>query len=131
MTPHPGEFRRLAGGDVALEQMPDRAVELASRWRVVLVLKGHRTLITDGQRVAYNSTGNPGMATGGSGDVLTGLITALVCRGLTAWDAARLGVYLHGLAGDLAVEQWGQESLIASDLPRYFPAAFERLALSD
>jgi NAD(P)H-hydrate epimerase len=93
----------------------------------VLVLKGHRTLVTDGQRVTVNTSGNPGMATGGSGDVLTGIITALVCQGLTPFDAAHLGVYLHGLAGDLAADQLGQVSLIARDLVDYLPQAFQSL----
>jgi NAD(P)H-hydrate epimerase len=84
-------------------------------------------LVTDGRRDFHNPTGNPGMATGGSGDVLTGLITAMACQGLTAWDAARLGAYVHGLAGDLAAEELGQTSLIASDLVRFLPEAFRRL----
>jgi NAD(P)H-hydrate epimerase len=91
----------------------------------VLVLKGHRTLITDGIRRAVNTTGNPGMGTGGSGDVLTGLIAALVCQGLAPYDAARLGVYVHGLAGDLAARELGQEGMIASDLIRLLPKAFQ------
>jgi NAD(P)H-hydrate epimerase len=131
LTPHPGEFRRLVGDPIA--QLPqrllrERAVQLAGQWRVVLVLKGHQTLITDGQRIAENTTGNPGMATGGSGDVLTGVITALVCQGLDAFAAAQLGVYVHGLAGDLGVERLGQVSLTASDLITYLPDAFKRVA---
>ena len=126
LTPHPGEFARLLGVDgVPADQRQPRAVEFAARSGVVLVLKGHRTLITDGRREAINPTGNPGMATGGTGDVLTGLITALACQHLSPFDAARLGVYLHGLAGDLAAEELGQESLIAADLIRYLPAAFK------
>ena len=122
LTPHPGEFARLTkkGSGVVSE-----AAELAGRWGVVIVLKGHRTLVTDGERRAVNTTGNPGMATGGSGDVLTGLITALVCQGLAPFEAAQLGVYLHGLAGDLAAEQTGQESLIAADLVQLLPEAFK------
>jgi NAD(P)H-hydrate epimerase len=77
--------------------------------------------------VTYNTTGNPGMATGGSGDVLTGVITALVGQGLAAFEAAQLGVYIHGLAGDLAADQLGQISLIARDLIAYLPPAFQRL----
>ncbi len=126
LTPHPGEFARLLGVDrVPADQRQPRAVEFAARSGVVLVLKGHRTLITDGRREAINTTGNPGMATGGTGDVLTGLITALACQDLSPFDAARLGVYLHGLAGDLAAEELGQVSLIAGDLIRYLPAAFK------
>ncbi len=125
LTPHPGEFARLLGQDrVAAEEREAAAVEMAARCGVVLVLKGHRTLVTDGQRQWINTTGNPGMATGGSGDVLTGLIAALACQGLSPLDAARLGVYLHGLAGDLAAAELGQESLAASDLIGYLPRAF-------
>ncbi|MCR4412510.1 MAG: NAD(P)H-hydrate dehydratase [Thermoguttaceae bacterium] len=126
LTPHPGEFARLLGvARVPPEQRPPAAVDLAARTGTIVVLKGHRTLVTDGQRQWINNTsGNPGMATGGSGDVLTGLITALACQGLSPFDAARLGVYLHGLAGDLAEAELGQESIIASDLVRFLPNAF-------
>lgn len=125
LTPHPGEFARLVGTDhIAPDGRETAAAELAARCGVVVCLKGHNTCTTDGNRRAINGTGNPGMATGGSGDVLTGLIAALACQGLDPFDAARLGVYLHGLAGDLAVEHLGQESLIASDLVRFLPEAF-------
>lgn len=126
LTPHPGEFARLLGADrLPNERLRALAVELAGRCQAVVVLKGHCTLITDGQREAINTTGNPGMATGGSGDVLTGLITALICQSVPPFDAARLGVYLHGLAGDLAAEQLSQEAMIASDLVRFLPDAFK------
>ncbi len=126
LTPHPGEFARLVGAAwVPADERESAAVDLAGRWGVVLVLKGHRTLITDGTRRAVNTTGNPGMATGGSGDVLTGLITALACQGHAPYHAARLGVFLHGLAGDLAVRELGQEAMIASDLIRFLPKAFQ------
>ena len=125
LTPHPGEFARLLGEKrIDPADGPKAAVALAARWGVVVVLKGHRTLITDGASQAVNTTGNPGMATGGSGDVLTGLITALACQGLAPFDAARLGVYLHGRAGDLAASQLSQEGMIASDLLRFLPQAF-------
>jgi len=128
LTPHLGEFRRLAG-DASLNR--DQAEVLAGQWaaryRSVIVLKGHRTLITDGGRSWHNSTGNPGMATGGTGDVLTGVITALICQGLPPGDAARLAAYVHGLAGDIAAEQQGQISLIASDVVRCLPQAFRQL----
>jgi len=130
LTPHPGEFARLLGDRLPADQRESEAVRLAGMWRAVIVLKGHRTLITDGHRTARNHTGNPGMATGGSGDVLTGLITALVCQGLDPFEAARLGVHLHGLAGELAAQQLGQVSLMASDLIRFLPAAFGALSIS-
>jgi ADP-dependent NAD(P)H-hydrate dehydratase len=126
LTPHPGEFARLLGAArIPVEEREAAAVELARRWRVVIALKGHRTLVTDGARRAVNTTGNPGMATGGSGDVLTGVIAALACQGLEPFDAGRLGVWLHGLAGDLAAQEFGQEGLIASDLIRFLPKAFK------
>ena len=131
LTPHPGEFRRLIGdhhAQLAQEDLRGRAVQLAGQWHVVLVLKGHQTLITDGQRITHNTTGNPGMATGGSGDVLTGVITALVCQGLEAFEAAQLGVYIHGLAGDLGARRLGQVSLTARDLVTHLPDAFKRVA---
>ena len=124
LTPHAGEFARLIGKKLEGEEAQEAAVELAARCGIVVVLKGHRTLVTDGRRRALNTTGNPGMATGGSGDVLTGLITALVCQKMEPFDAARLGVHLHGLAGDLAADDLGQVSLIASDLIQYLPEAF-------
>lgn len=123
LTPHPGEFARLAGAKLEGDRRRELAVELARRWRAVLVLKGHRTLVTDGQRQTLNTTGNPGMASGGSGDVLTGLLAALACQGLAPFDAARLAVYLHGLAGDLAAQELGQVSMIATDLLRHLPRA--------
>ncbi len=140
LTPHPGEFARLTGtkpksDDASRTQAAgELAGELASASgkpvETIVVLKGHHTVITDGTRFALNQTGNPGMATGGTGDVLTGVITALVCQGLSPFDAARLGCHVHGLAGDLAAEKLGQVSLIASDLVDYLPAAFLALARS-
>jgi ADP-dependent NAD(P)H-hydrate dehydratase len=125
ITPHPGEFRRLWDDPrVAADRLPACAVELAARHGLVVVLKGHHTVVTDGRQTGHNQTGNPGMATGGSGDVLTGLITALLCQHLATWDAARLAVHLHGLAGDLAARQLGQPSLTARDIIRFLPAAF-------
>ena len=93
----------------------------------MLLLKGHETLITDGSRVAVNTTGNSGMATGGTGDVLTGLITALLAQDLPPFEAAQLGAHLHGLAGDLAAAELTRPGLIASDLPRYLPAAWKQV----
>jgi ADP-dependent NAD(P)H-hydrate dehydratase len=131
ITPHPGEFRRLLKRDRLTDRDSVKCAEqIAKRHDLVVVLKGHRTLVTDGTTTTRNATGNPGMATGGSGDVLTGIITALLCQGLAPLAAARLGVHVHGLAGDLAAEELGQVSLIAHDLIRYLPKAFLRLAPS-
>ncbi len=130
LTPHPGEFRRLIRDEASkfsVESLRDQAIQMAGEHGVVVVLKGHRTLVTDGDRVTYNTTGNAGMATGGSGDVLTGLIAALVCQGLSPFEAAQLGVHIHGRAGDLAAEKLGQVSMIASDLADHLPGALRRL----
>jgi NAD(P)H-hydrate epimerase len=130
LTPHPGEFARLIGKKLDAGASSDAAAQLAARCGVVVVLKGHRTLVTDGHCRAINSTGNPGMATGGTGDVLTGLITALLCQRLAPLDAARLGVHLHGLAGDLAAEKLGEVSLIARDLISFLPQAYQNFGVS-
>jgi NAD(P)H-hydrate epimerase len=130
LTPHPGEFARLLGSTTAAVQASreELAVRFAATHHVVLVLKGHGTVITDGKRLAVNTTGNPGMATGGTGDVLGGLTAALCGQGLEPFAAARLGVYLHGLAGDLARDDLGEASLIATDLLHYLPRAFRKHA---
>jgi NAD(P)H-hydrate epimerase len=130
LTPHPGEFARLLGCDVPTVQArrQELAVRFAAENGVVVVLKGHGTVVTDGRRVYVNPTGNPGMAKGGTGDVLTGLIAALIGQGLEPFAAAQLGVYLHGRAGDLARDDLGETSLIASDLLDYLPRAFREHA---
>ena len=132
LTPHPGEFERLTGEPCA--NAPEaRATQAAGLCRkdpqgqTIVVLKGHQTIITDGQQYAVNQNGNPGMATGGTGDCLTGIIVALVGQGLSCWEAARLGAHVHGAAGDLAAAKLGQVSLVASDLVEYLPEAFKRL----
>ncbi len=128
LTPHPGEFSRLTGRDISAVESRRGALaaEFAKAHGVIVVLKGAGTVITDGVRVAINRTGNPGMATGGSGDVLTGLIAALLAQGMSPFEAAHLGVHLHGLAGDLAAADLSQPGLIASDLPKYLTAAWRR-----
>lgn len=128
LTPHPGEFARLIGSDIATvqSQRARLAAEFAADHGVIVLLKGQGTIITDGDRVAINRTGNPGMATGGSGDVLTGLIAALLAQGMPAFEAAQLGAHLHGLAGDLAAAELSQPGMIASDLPRFLTQAWQR-----
>ncbi len=127
LTPHPGEIKKLWAG-LFREQLPsdrkEQAGRLAEKTKTVVVLKGAGTVVTDGQKIYVNRTGNPGMATAGSGDVLTGAITALAGQGLNNFDAAVLGVYIHGLAGDIAVEKIGQVSLIATDIIDAMPEAF-------
>ena len=130
VTPHPGEMARLVGSDTA--EVQRRRLETARAFAMetgaVVALKGQRTIVADPQgRAAVNPTGNPGMATGGTGDVLSGIVGALLARGADAWTAATAGVYLHGLAGDEAAARLGQESLLAGDLVRYLPRAFRRL----
>jgi NAD(P)H-hydrate epimerase len=130
LTPHLGEFSRLTNIRPTDDRRVAAAVELATRdstHQTIVLLKGHQTVVTDGSRYSVNQTGNPGMATGGTGDVLTGVITALLCQGLAPFDAARLGVHVHGLAGDLAANELGQVSLIASDLIDSLPMAFQAL----
>lgn len=133
LTPHPGEMARLMGSDTATvqRQREETAVRCAGKFAkddiegaVVVALKGAKTVVTDGVRRFTNGTGNPGMATGGSGDVLTGIIAALVAQGMSRFDATVLGVHVHGLAGDLAALHVGQPSLIATDLIEHLPAAF-------
>ncbi len=130
LTPHPGEASRLLGCATA-EVQADRlgaAARLVERTGATVVLKGHRSVIAspDG-RTAINSSGNPGMATAGTGDVLTGIVGALLARGLAGFDAARLAVYLHGDAGDRAAAELGPDGMIASDLVDRLPAAFAGL----
>jgi NAD(P)H-hydrate epimerase len=128
LTPHPGEFARLIGGEIATvqRQRAKLAAEYAAAHGVVVVLKGQGTIITDGDRVAINRTGNSGLSTGGTGDVLTGLIAALLAQGLNSFEAAQLGAHLHGLAGDLAAAELSQPGLIASDLPTFLTQAWRR-----
>lgn len=137
LTPHPGEMARLIGRSTK-DVQADRqgiAVSAVRDWTdrrtldgppLVLLLKGHGTIVTDGRRLYVNATGNPGMATGGVGDVLTGVIAALIAQGLPVFEAAVLGAFVHGLAGDIAAERMGQVSLIATDVLDHLPAAFQR-----
>jgi NAD(P)H-hydrate epimerase len=125
LTPHPGEFARLTGQDTPTVQANREAlaVEYARTHQVVLVLKGAGTIVTDGRRCYRNQSGNPGLATGGSGDVLTGLIAALLAQKLEPFAAAQLGVYIHGRAGDHVASELGETGMIASDLLAALPLA--------
>ncbi|MFN8309554.1 MAG: NAD(P)H-hydrate dehydratase [Chitinophagales bacterium] len=128
LTPHPGEFHRLSGGWYNDEDKWRRFQEMSEKRQVVMVLKGDQTRVVapDG-RCYINSTGNPGMAKGGSGDVLTGIIAALMAQHYEAFEAAVLGVYIHGLAGDLAKDQLSETAMKAGDLIDYLPKAFQML----
>ena len=128
LTPHPKEFERLAGPSQNDVDRIQKARELAARVKVVVVLKGHHTLVaTPGGLCYFNNTGNAGMATAGSGDVLTGILTGLLAQGYSPVEAALLGVYLHGLAGDIAAAETSMESLIAGDIVSGLGQAFRQL----
>ena len=129
LTPHVGEFDRLGnrGSEGDYDRL-SKALDLAQHLQAYILLKGHfSALCLPSGKVYFNPTGNAGMATAGSGDVLTGIITGLLARGYNREDACIVGMYLHGLAGDLAVKQLGKESLMAGDIVSYLPQAFELL----
>lgn len=119
LTPHEGEFARLSDG---LENgRESAAASLAKELQAIVVLKGHRTVITDGARCIVNTTGNPGMAVGGSGDVLSGIIAGLLGQGISPLDAAACGVWLHGAAGDLCQKELGQYGMLPTDMLNVLP----------
>jgi len=119
LTPHVGEFQRFTGRLVK-DPVSD-AVKLADHSGAVVVLKGHETVITDAHRVIVNHTGNPGMAVGGSGDVLAGIIVSLIGQGIPVLDAAAAGVWLHGAAGDICAAEIGEYGLLPSDMLQVLP----------
>ena len=126
ITPHEGEFKRL-GGDVSKGRLAGAAAFCGVHPSVVLVLKGHGTLISRGKNNAVNMTGSAALAKGGTGDVLAGILCALLAQGVDPLEAARSAVYLHGLAGDLAEAETGAWSLAPSDVIRYLPEAFKSI----
>ena len=128
LTPHPKELERIEGHCEDSYEQLTKAINLAERLQAFVILKGHYSALClpDGH-VMFNSTGNAGMATAGSGDVLTGIITGLLARGYKQREACMVGMYLHGLAGNIAANDLGQECLIASDIINYLPHAFRRL----
>ena len=127
LTPHPKEFERLAGKwDNDFEKI-EKQREFARRYNIYVVLKGAYTSIaTPGGKCYFNSTGNPGMATAGSGDLLTGIITGLLSQGYSPGEAAVLGVYIHGLSGDLAAKKYGQEAMLTGDMAKMIGKAFKK-----
>jgi NAD(P)H-hydrate epimerase len=137
LTPHPKEFERLFGETANEFDRVQLAMQKANELDCIIVLKGHYTFIavTDGKGRPdsaagigfFNSTGNPGMATAGSGDVLTGILTSFLAQGYSSIEAAILGVYIHGLAGDIAAKQLSMEALIASDITGHLGAAFQSI----
>lgn len=131
LTPHPGEANRLLRGWKQIGDIPnDRetvAVTLHDLCGAVIVLKGHGTVVTNGKRLYINETGNAGLATAGTGDVLTGVIAALIGGGMDPFEASVLGVHVHGLAGDFAAQDLGQRSVTAVDVIEYLPDAFAEI----
>ena len=128
LTPHLGEFSRLTGFsiDKIKKDQEKIARKFAKDHRVILVLKSNQTIVTDGEKFYKNQVGNPGMATAGSGDVLTGIIASLT-KNLTAFQASKLGVYIHSLAGDIASRKLGEDSIMATDIIENLPDAIKRL----
>ncbi len=130
LTPHPGEFARLCGetNKTVVKKKLDLAPQFAREYGVYLVLKGHRTLTaTPEGRVFVNPTGNPGMATGGSGDVLSGMLGSMIMQGPDIQSAVLAAVYVHGLSGDLAAEHYGEKTLVAGNIITYLPAAIKKI----
>ena len=128
LTPHPKELERLVGHCSGSYERLIRACELATQWQVYIILKGAWScVITPTGEYHFNPTGNPGMATGGSGDVLTGILLALLAQGYPPAKAALIGTYLHGVAGDIAAEQRGENGMIASDIIEKLPLAWSKL----
>lgn len=131
LTPHPGEFKRLAEPlGITLSptnpaQRPQAAAALAKAFNAIVVLKGSNTVIADARRFRINKFTNPAMATAGSGDVLTGIIAALMAQGMTPWAAAALGTHLHSLAGDRWLQTRGPSGMTARELLMLIPSAFE------
>lgn len=129
LTPHTNEMARLFGIDIGLVKKNRKLVakKYAKYYNSIIVLKGHQSVVTDGDKKLYlNSTGNPGMATAGSGDVLSGIIGAFLAQGLKAFEAAKFATYIHGLAGDLAAKDKTQMGLIASDIISRIPSALKK-----
>lgn len=127
LTPHPKEFDRLFGEHHSESERRITAIQKAKELKGVIVLKGHKTFITDGTQNFKNTTGNSGLAKGGSGDALTGMITSFLAQGYTTLEAAKLGVYLHGLAADITLQTQSEESMLITDVIENIGLAFKHL----
>ncbi len=129
LTPHPKEMSRLTGLSVEYiqENRVKVAEDFAEKHSVIVVLKGKDTVVTDGENTFINPTGNSGMAKGGSGDVLSGIISSLMAQGVGTFDSACIGVYIHGLSGDLAANQLSKISMLPRDIVDYLPKAFKTI----
>ena len=131
LTPHPKEFERLFGETENSFDRLEIMRSIAQSYKIYIILKGGNTTIMTPEGIAYfNATGNPGMATGGSGDVLTGILTGLMASGYSSLETCAVGIYLHGLAGDIAAEELEQESLLAGDIVKCLGKAFRELRMS-
>lgn len=127
LTPHQVEFERLFGKAATKAERIQLAMDMCHQYKIFIILKGHRTLIAaPDKNIYFNSTGNAGMATGGSGDVLTGILTGLSAQGYPPLETCLSGVYLHGLAGDIAAEKFSQQAMIAGDIIDCLPNAFKQ-----
>ncbi len=128
ITPHPGEMARLINKPVSYIQQNRKniATKFARDFNLSLILKGHNTIVADSRNCYVNKTGNPGMASAGMGDCLTGIVGAFLAQGLDSFSAAKFGAYIHGLAGDLAVKEKGELGLIATDLIEKIPEAIKK-----
>ena len=128
LTPHIMEFERLFGKTRTDAERIELALKISYQYKIYIVVKGHRTLVaTPDKKTYFNSTGNPGMATGGSGDVLTGILTGFLAQGYSSLHTCLLGVYLHGLAGDIAAEKYSQQAMIAGDIIYCLGEAFKKI----
>ena len=127
LTPHPKEFDRLFGEHISESERRNTAIQKSKELNCVIVLKGHKTFITDGIQNFENTTGNSGLAKGGSGDALTGMITSFLAQGYTTLEAAKLGVYLHGLAADITLQTQSEESMLITDVIENLGLAFKYL----
>lgn len=128
LTPHPKEFDRLFGAHKNVDERVITAIEQAQRYNIVIVLKGNKTLVTFAGEAFLNTTGNAGLAKGGSGDALTGIITSFLAQGYDPFIAAKLGVYFHGLAADIALKSQSMESMLITDVIECFGKAFAQIA---
>lgn len=127
ITPHPKEFDRLFGNHDSDKERRETAIAKAKELKLIIVLKGHKTFIADGEKSFENTTGNSGLAKGGSGDALTGIITAFLAQGYEPFEAAKLGVFLHGLAADITLETQSPESMLITDVIQNLGKAFKKI----
>ena len=127
LTPHPKEFDRLFGNHSSTEERIETAIQKAKEYNCIIVLKGHETVITDGKNSFKNTTGNSGLAKGGSGDALTGIILAFLAQGYEPVNASKLAVFLHGLSADITLENQSEESMIISDVIENLGKAIKKI----